>query len=115
MTVSKVLAVAPVNDLDAAVDWYQRLLGRPADARPMATLADWHVTDSAWVQVFHDPEHAGSSLFNLVVDDLDAHVARLAAQGITAGSTTTTNNNSKLAAVIDPAGNVVTLIENPTV
>ncbi|WP_432090571.1 hypothetical protein [Streptomyces sp. NRRL F-5630] len=45
MRVTHVLAVAPVTDHEAAVAWYERLLGRPADARPMPGLADWHLTD----------------------------------------------------------------------
>jgi hypothetical protein len=52
MTYTHVLAVAPVRDIEGAVAWYEGLMGRPADARPMAGLADWHVSPSAWVQVF---------------------------------------------------------------
>lgn len=114
MSYTKVLAVAPVGDLDAATAWYERLFGRPADARPMASLADWHVTDSGWVQVFHDAGHAGSTMLNLAVDDLDAKLAELAGRGIAAGEVTTTDKNARLAAVSDPAGNTITLIENPS-
>ena len=44
MTIEHVLAVIPVRDLSSAVLWYERLLGRPADNRPMDTLAEWQVT-----------------------------------------------------------------------
>lgn len=115
MSVAKVLAVVPVADFDAAVAWYERFLGRPADARPMPGLADWHITDSAWVQVFRDPDRAGSTLLNFAVYDLSTHVAELATRGITAGEVTTTDKNAKLAPVTDPEGNTIALIENPSV
>ncbi len=114
MSVSKVLAVVPVDDFDAAIAWYERFLGRPADARPMADLDDWHVTDSAWVSVFRNPDRRGSTLLNFAVDDLDTHIAELATQGITVGAVSTTTKNAKVATVADPDGNMIALIENPS-
>lgn len=70
MPFTHVLAVAPVMAIEPAVEWYERLFGRPADARPMEGLADWHVSPYAWLQVFESPEQAGGTLVNLVVDDL---------------------------------------------
>ncbi|MFF1556611.1 VOC family protein [Streptomyces sp. NPDC058279] len=113
MIFTHVLAVAPVGDIEVAVPWYERLLGRPADARPMAGLADWHISPSAWVQVFQSPEHAGTTLLNLVVDDLDRALAELAGRGITAGEVQPGAQAVRFAAVHDPDGNRITLIENP--
>ncbi|MQA05128.1 MAG: VOC family protein [Streptosporangiales bacterium] len=114
MSITKVLAVVPVRDLATATAWYERLLGRPADARPMPSLADWHVADTAWVQVFHDPQRAGQTALNFAVDELTAHTAELAGRGIALGEVTTTDKNARLASVADPDGNVVTFIENPS-
>lgn len=80
----------------------------------MPGLADWHVTDTAWVQVYRDPDRAGHPALNFAVDDLSAHTAELAARGITLGGVTTTAKNAKLASVTDPAGNTITFIENPS-
>ncbi|MEU0227490.1 VOC family protein [Streptomyces sp. NPDC006284] len=113
MLFTHVLAVAPVSDIESAVAWYERFLGRPADARPMAGLADWHIAPSGWLQVFQDPERAGASLVNLVVDDLDQALSDLAGRGITAGAIQPGARNVRFAAVHDPDGNRVTLIENP--
>ncbi|WP_420000530.1 VOC family protein [Streptomyces boninensis] len=100
--------------MDTAVTWYEALLGRPADARPMPSLADWHISPTAWVQVFQSPEHAGSTLLNLTVDDLDATLAELASRGIEAGAVQPGGGGTvRFAAVHDPDGNRVTLIENP--
>lgn len=112
--VAKVLSVVPVADFDASIAWYERLFGRPADARPMPGLADWHISDDAWVQVFRDVDHAGRSALNFAVDDLEDETAVLAGRGITLGEVTATTKNAKLASVADPAGNTITLIENPS-
>ncbi|MEU0369715.1 VOC family protein [Streptomyces sp. NPDC006283] len=113
MAFTHVLAVAPVKDIEAAVIWYERLLGRPADARPMDGLADWHVAPSGWIQVFRSPEHAGGALLNLVVDDLEKALADLAGRGIAAGDAQPGSQGVRFAAVHDPDGNRITLIENP--
>lgn len=115
MSTTMVLAVVPVADFDAAVSWYERFFGRQADARPMPGLADWHLTGSAWVQVFRDPGRAGATLLNFAVDDMDTHRAELAERGLTSGEITTTSKNARLSAITDPEGNTITLIENPSV
>lgn len=113
MSFTHVLAVAPVREIDTAVAWYERLLGRPADMRPMPGLADWHISPTAWIQVFQSPEHAGSSLVNLVTDDLDAALSDLAGRGLTAGPIQPGAERVRFAALHDPDGNRVTLIESP--
>ncbi|MEU9357215.1 VOC family protein [Streptomyces sp. NPDC048301] len=113
MSFTHVLAVAPVMAIEPAVEWYERLFGRPADARPMDGLADWHISPYAWLQVFQSPEQAGGTLVNLAVDDLDRTVSELAGRGITAGETLPGSRGVRFAAVHDPDGNRITLIENP--
>ncbi|MFW6693422.1 VOC family protein [Streptomyces sp. MAR4 CNX-425] len=113
MNVARVLMVAPVRTLDTAVAWYERLLGRPADTRPMPSLADWHLTSGGWLQVFEDPGRAGSTLLNLEVSDLDAELAGLAGRGLSAGPVQTGGVRTRFAALDDPDGNRVTLLENP--
>jgi hypothetical protein len=65
MTIEHVLEVVPVSDVERASGWYEALFGRPADNRPMTTLVEWQVVTGGWVQVFHDPDRAGSGLLNL--------------------------------------------------
>jgi len=78
----------------------------------MDTLAEWHVTDTGWVQVFHDPERAGSVLLNFAVDDLENHVAELSGRGLAINSVETVNRGVQLSTVIDPDGNRITFIGN---
>lgn len=115
MSLTKVLAAVPVADFDTSIAWYARLLGRPADAKPMTGLADWHLTDTAWVQVYLNEKHAGNTALNFAVDNLEKHTAELAGRGITLGPVTTTDKNANLAPVADPSGNTITFIENPSI
>jgi predicted enzyme related to lactoylglutathione lyase len=112
MPISAVLAVIPVAGIDSACSWYETFFGRPADQRPMDSLAEWHLSDLGWVQVFHDPDRAGQTTVNFIVDDLDKHLADLASKGIAAGETlTVSKGRQRLASITDPDGNVVSLIE----
>ena len=45
MAIDKVLADVAVDDFASALTWYERLLGRPADAAPMDGLAEWHLAE----------------------------------------------------------------------
>ncbi|WP_329453836.1 VOC family protein [Streptomyces sp. NBC_01497] len=113
MDIARVLMVAPVGNIETAVVWYGRLLGRPANTRPMASLADWHLTPGGWLQVFEDPERAGSALLNLEVPDLDEALARIAERGLSAGPVQRGGERTRIAALEDLDGNRVTLLENP--
>jgi glyoxylase I family protein len=47
MAIDKVLADVAVDDFALALTWYERLLGRPADAAPMDGLAEWQWATSS--------------------------------------------------------------------
>ena len=110
MAVQHVLAVIPVHDLDAARDWYTRLLGRAPDNNPMPTLVEWQEVPGAWIQVYVDPDRAGRTQLNLAVDDLDTDIDAVTARGIEVGTVIEANKGVRLAPITDPDGNVVTLI-----
>jgi glyoxylase I family protein len=110
MSIEQLLAVVPVSDVDRAQSWYERLMGRPEDNHPMVSLIEWRVTDTGWLQVFHDPERAGSALLNFAVDDLDNHVAELAGRGLATGDIVSANKGVRLSTIVDPDGNRVTFI-----
>lgn len=112
MSINHVLAVMPVTDIAASNAWYERLLGRPCDNNPMDSLVEWWVTGTGWVQVYNDPERAGSTMLNFAVDDLDKHIAELAERGLHAGSLDDASKGVRLAIFLDPDGNRITLIGN---
>jgi hypothetical protein len=67
MPIVSALAGIMVNNLDAAVAWYEKLLDRPADKRPMDGLAEWQMPDGGWIQVYEDKERAGFSSVTFAV------------------------------------------------
>ncbi len=76
----------------------------------MDTLVEWRITGNGWVQVFHDPERAGSTLLNFAVDDLDAQAAALSARGLVLDDIQSANKGVRTASINDPDGNRITLI-----
>lgn len=110
MPINHVLAVVPVSDIEAAQRWYEALMGRPEDNHPMDSLVEWRITESGWVQVFHDPERAGSTLINFAVADLEAQVSELAARGLVVEDIQTANKGVRTASINDPDGNRITFV-----
>jgi predicted enzyme related to lactoylglutathione lyase len=112
MPITRVLAALAVSDVDAALSWYERLLGRPADALPMDGLAEWHYPQSGVIQVVEDADRAGRSLLTLGVDDLKRELAILQERGLDPGAMDdTTSDKVMFATVTDPEGNAITLVE----
>jgi glyoxylase I family protein len=97
--------------MEAARPWYELLVGRSEDNHPMETLVEWRITDTGWIQVFRDPERAGSTLLNFAVGNLDKHVAELTARGLAPNSIQSANKGVRLSTIVDPDGNRITFIE----
>jgi hypothetical protein len=87
MDVSYVFAGLVVSHRDRAADWYARLLGRPADMLPNDAEAAWQLSPSVSLYLLADPARAGRGVFTVVVDDLDAALAEMAARGLALGPT----------------------------
>ena len=110
-TIRNVFAEVTVNDFEAALVWYERFFGRPAEARPMDNLANWQITDSAGLQVWRDVERSGKALVTFGVDDLDAHVVSMAKKDIVP-SARTANEKVRTATFTDSWGNAITFAES---
>ena len=110
MAFTNLLAVLPVADVETSRPWFTALFGRPEDNNPMPSLIEWQVLPGAWLQVFGDAGRAGSGLFNLAVDDLDATLAELRARGLEPGEVVEANRGVRLSALTDPDGNTITVI-----
>lgn len=110
MNVEHLLSVIPVTELERSDSFYETLLGRPADNRPMNTLVEWRVTGNGWVQVTVDPERAGSGLLNLAVTDLESSRSELLRRGLDVDEIQAVNKGVELASMSDPDGNRITLI-----
>jgi predicted enzyme related to lactoylglutathione lyase len=96
-----------VSDLDAAVDWYERLLDSPPDMAPNERERAWRLTDECWIYVLADADRAGGSLFTVMVDDLDARIAGFAERGIEVDEIETISERTRKAVISDPDGNEI--------
>ena len=62
MSILNALASVAVSNLQSTMGWYERLLGRPADSRPMSEVAEWKFEGGEWLQVYQAPDRAGRGL-----------------------------------------------------
>ncbi len=104
-----VLAQTTVTDLNAAEDWYGRLLDRQPDARPMPGLLEWHLGDGFGLQVWSEPERAGRSTVVLQDTDLDGTAARLAERGVSQAGAEP-GGGGRIIQLLDPDGNRLVLV-----
>jgi len=93
-----------VRDFQAARAWYHRLLGEPTFF-PHATEAVWTLADDRSVYVVEDAGGAGNSVVTILVDDLDAQLAAIAARGLEPDEQVTYSNGVRKALYRDPDGN----------
>ena len=93
-----------VRDYEAARPWYERLLGEPTFF-PHDTEAVWTLADDRSVYIVEHADDAGHGVVTILVDDLDAHVASVAARGLEPDERLTYSNGVRKAIYRDPEGN----------
>jgi predicted enzyme related to lactoylglutathione lyase len=113
MAVTHVFASIPVVDRNAAVDWYERLVGRAPDLIPNDDEAAWQMSETGWIYVIADPGRAGSGLSTLLVEDLDVFLAGLAERGIAAAPVEIIGSNVRRTIITDPDGNRLNVGQPP--
>jgi hypothetical protein len=107
-----IAAVVATRDFASARSWYSRLTGREPDLEPIDNVAEWQITDTAWLQVVEDPERAGRTAVRLGVDNLETQIAELNAAGITPGELVVIADMVKVVDVADPDGNEVSFVQD---
>ena len=110
MSIRNALASVPVRDLHAALPWYEKLFGRPADSTPMPEVAEWKFDGGGWLQVYQLRERAGHGSVTLAVSDLEAQIADLRTSGIDAGAPMN-SPKAKVVMIKDPDGNSIAFAE----
>ena len=110
MSIVNAIASLAVSDLPAAIAWYEKVLGRAPDARPMAELAEWAFERGGWLQLYVGPERAGKGSVTLAVTSLDEQLAALRASGAEPGSPTV-SAKVKVAMIRVPDGNSIAFAE----
>ncbi len=101
-----------VGDFETSRRWYEQLLGEPTFL-PHATEAVWTLAEDRSIYVVEHPDGAGKSVATVFVDDLDAHVAVIAARGLEPDEIETYANGVRKAVYRDPDGNELGLGGGP--
>jgi predicted enzyme related to lactoylglutathione lyase len=109
MSITNVLASVAVKDLNAAVKWYEKLLGASA-SRPMPEVAEWTFARGGCLQVYELAARAGAGSFTLVVDDMAEQISRVDVLGIDSGQRTS-GQKVKTLMITDPDGNHIAFAE----
>jgi catechol 2,3-dioxygenase-like lactoylglutathione lyase family enzyme len=112
MPVEYVSAGLSVSRLEEAIDWYERLLGRPPDILPNEREAMWQLAATASVYLVADEARAGRGRLTVFVGDLDEELAAIARRGIAVGEIETAPGLFRKTVVTDPDGNTIQLGEN---
>ena len=97
----------PVNDMPAALAWYEKLFGSPPTFIAGDTEAVWDLAEHRAVFIELAPAHAGHARHSIFVDDLDTTVAGIGARGLEPVKRETYGNGVRKAAFADPDGNEV--------
>ncbi|TME89171.1 MAG: VOC family protein [Chloroflexi bacterium] len=97
----------PVRDYNAAVAWYERLLGAAPSFLPNDTEAVCELADHRYVYINMRPDHAGHAMHTLFVGDFDARISQIAERGLEPAERETYANGVRKASFRDPDGNEI--------
>jgi catechol 2,3-dioxygenase-like lactoylglutathione lyase family enzyme len=110
--ITHLIAGVSVTELDAAINWYTRLFGRPPDLGAGEEIL-WDIDEHATFFIEPHAVRAGAGRVTLVVAGLDEFLERLAAEGIEHEPIETYSNGVRHVKVPDPDGNAIALAELP--
>jgi hypothetical protein len=108
MPIKNALAGIAVRDLSSAVQWYQKVPGKPPDSRPMPEVAEWKFERRGWLQVYSLPARAGGGSVTLAVTSIDDQAAQVNALGIGTGQRSS-SDKVKTLMITDPDGNHISV------
>ena len=110
--ITHLFAGVPVSDLDAGIDWYTRLFGRPPDRRVGEEIL-WEIDERAWLFIEPNRARAGAGRITFAVAGLDALLERLAVERIEHEPIETYSNGVRHVDVPHPDGNAIAFAEPP--
>ena len=103
-------AAIPVSNYDTSLDWYQRFFGCEPSFFPNDVEAVWQVAEHLMIYIIVLPEHAGHSIQNVMVTDLELVVSQIAARGLRCSKEERPERNTRKVMYYDPDGNEIGLI-----
>ena len=110
MSIENAIASVAVGDFASATSWYERLLGRRADSRPLPEVAEWKFPRGGWLQIYASAERAGMGSLTLAVTSVEQQSADLQRCGIEPGRPIVTAT-VKVVMIKDPDGNSIAFSE----
>jgi catechol 2,3-dioxygenase-like lactoylglutathione lyase family enzyme len=110
--ITHLFAGVPVSDLDASIDWYARLFGRPPDRRVGQEML-WEIDERAWLFIEPNAARAGAGRITFAVAGLDGLLEHIGARGIEHQPIETYSNGVRHVDVPDPDGNAIAFAEPP--
>jgi len=108
--ITHLFAGVPVSDLDASIDWYTRLFGRPPTVR-VGDEVLWDIDEHATLFIEPNPAHAGSGRITLGVTGLGALLERC---GLDHEPIETYSHGERHVKIPDPDGNAIAFVEMPS-
>ncbi len=103
----------PVRDYQAALSWYERLMGSPPTFFPNDTEAVWEVAEHLYLYIENKPASAGYAMHTIFAEDFDARVAEIASRGLEPAKRETYENGVRKAIYEDPDGNEISFGGGP--
>jgi predicted enzyme related to lactoylglutathione lyase len=103
-----------VRDLDASIDWYERLFGVRAEGRwpPDApTYAHFSLGSAQFALGAYEPAPATGARFNFEVDDVDAWWARVRPNAEAIEPLFDTPYGTRKFTILDPDGNELGFVQ----
>ena len=110
-SVKDIAAVIATNRFREARSWYTRLIGSEPDIEPTDGVAEWQLTDTAWLQLVTDPQRAGNSAVRIGVTDLAAQITMLNGAGIRTSVPVVIADMVTVIDIADPDGNEVSYVQ----
>ena len=96
-----------VSDYQAALPWYERLLGSEPAFSPHASEAVWELAEHRFLVIDEDAEHAGHARQTVFVNDLDGRVSEIAGRGIEPAQRESYSNGVRKITYRDADGNEI--------
>ena len=105
MQFSNALASLAVDDLAAATEWYEKLLG--SGTRPMPEVVEWQFPSGGGLQVYAAPDRSGQGSCTIVVDDVDEIAEHVRSLGLADDPQPRHDDRVDTLMIKDPAGNSI--------
>ena len=96
-----------VSDYQAALAWYEQLLGGPPVMYPNDIEAVWELAEHQYLVVEHRPDHAGHGQVTIFSEDFDERIEAITGRGVEPALRETYENGVRKVVYRDSDGNEI--------